>query len=439
MTRSLLAGCAAIAIIVGCGAAMADPAPGKFGITLGGDAYFTAGFVSQNADDNGDGNGRRTTEFMNRFRLVITPTARADNGLEYGGRLRVRANGTATDQRAVDADVAYIYVSGNFGRIEAGVNDSPLMQNYVIAPNGFGSGGIDGDWSQNSTWFITNSTANRGSTSLWYDTNGPFLESYPGGGFGSVLNNNQTTKLAYYTPKYFTTGENTGLFGMISYTPVAGLVNGSSHSNVNRLTRTANGGTIPNHFGQNNFGNYADVVEVGARYDASYESGISVSTAAGYIGGSTNSDTGSGVLVRYNDLSAYYVGGQIGYADFLIGGSYTNAGKSGYRKSGQVAGDMTSDQYNWTAGISYTSGPVVVGFNYQHGNDAGDLAVVGNRTADLYSVGVMYTLAPGLTEGLEYVRINTNNEPGISANPNTWSALRRENADLVLFKTALTF
>ena len=120
MKGLLLAGCAAIALTGFCGTASAQTAPGKFDIKIGGDAYFAAGYVSQSNESN-----VRNTEFTNRFRLAVTPKATADNGLEYGARLRIRAY--AGDGR-IDADQAYIFLNGKFGSVELGVSQASSVR-----------------------------------------------------------------------------------------------------------------------------------------------------------------------------------------------------------------------------------------------------------------------------------------------------------------------
>ncbi len=115
MNRYLLAGSAAVALALGAGAANAQA---KFDIKVGGDAYFEAGYVDQDLDS-----GLRSTEFRNRMRINIIPTAKADNGLEYGARIRIRANSGAANARTTDADRSYIFAQGTFGQVRLGVTE----------------------------------------------------------------------------------------------------------------------------------------------------------------------------------------------------------------------------------------------------------------------------------------------------------------------------
>ena len=416
MKNSLLAGCAAIAFAGLCGTAAADTAPAKFDVKLSGDAYFTAGYVHQSLDS-----GVKNVDFTNRFRLQVTPTATADNGLEYGANLRIRAwmsNGV------VDADQAYIFADGTWGRTEAGVTPGPNNQYGVAAPSGFGTGGAMGDWTDGNGWLSNQNT---------------FLEPVFGGGFDNITNNNWSTKINYFTPRVFAQSDaNTGLMGMIAYAPQ----NLSVATGVNRTRNiTPVGGSTNQSYCSDTMPTsptplqgcgYKNIVEAGLRYDGSF-SGVTVLASAGYEHGDAPDST---TPTSYNDLSAYQVGLQLGYAGFLVGGSYLNAGKSSYAKT---PGLFLNDQSAITGGVSYETGPVVVGVNYAHGQDAGDVTVAGKRTADLYSVGATYTLAPGLTTSLEYLRSVTNNETGFGSDALGNGTANSGNANLFLWKNVVTF
>ena len=465
MKNSLLAGCALVAFAATCGSAIADTAPGKFDIKISGDAYFTAGYVKQSYDAQNaglSGAGGTNGDFTNRFRLQITPQATANNGMEYGASLRVRA---WRGDGMVDADQAYIFMDGKFGRLELGLNAGVNSQYGVTAPSGFGTGGVVGDWVEGPT--------NGAGAATWLFNQNTYIAGVFGGEYNSITNNNASTKINYFTPRFFAQEEaNTGLMGMLSYAPQ----NLSVNTGVSRSARSSQGygvltggtnlalGGIPNpsdsfcqfsYFSSTSAQGCAwkDVMEAGFRYDGSF-SGVTVSGSLGYIHGNAGSVTTGTVLSQgsFYNLSAYQAGLQLGYAGFLVGASYLDAGKSGYQRSGLVsrggvasntAVANTTGQSSVTAGISYETGPVVVGFNYAHGQDAGDLALAGARNANLYSVGATYTLAPGLTTSIEYLRSTTQNQKGfsdtsadyITGNSN-WAS---GNASMFLWKNTVTF
>jgi outer membrane protein OmpU len=424
MKQYLLSGCAAFVLAAGCGAANAQTAPGKFDVKLTGDDFFEAGV--QNHDSS-----TRSTDFINRFHLQVMPDATADNGVEYGAVLSILAQ---QSNAALRNDQAYLFANTKFGSVQAGVVNGPMAQYYVAAPSGFGTGGVLGDWSLTP---LNTATAGGVNPGTWLTNQNTFLEGYFGGGYNAVTNDSYNQKIAVFTPRLLAQeADNTGLLGWASYAPN----NNSWNTGVARNTKTAQpplgqdcytNGTTNNVLGCN----YQDMYEVGARYDGSF-SGVSVSGSAGYIGGKAMPSITGGVTTNYHDLSAFQFGAQFGYAGVLVGGSYANAGKSAYTKT---PGALLADQETWTAGISYETGPVVVGFNYQRGKDAGDLAAAGARTADLYSVGLTYTIAPGLTTSFEYLSSQTHNEAGFTTDAAGNGVSGSGNADLFLWKTGITF
>lgn len=421
MKQYLLTGCAAFVLAANCGAAQAQSTPGKFDIKLTGDDFFEAGV--QNNDSS-----TRAVDFINRFHLQVMPDATADNGIEYGAVLSILAQQSNAGLRD---DQAYLFVNSTYGSLQGGVVNGGMAQYYVAAPSNFGTGGVLGDWTLTPLNAPTSAVPG-----TWITNQNTFLEAYFGGGFDAITNNNYNDKISYFTPRFFTQdADNTGLLGWVNYAPS----NNTWNTGVNRSTQVT--GQTPGQTqdcsasaGAYELGcNYQDMVEVGARYDGSF-SGVSVSSSAGYIHGTAmpNVSTVEGVstTTNYYDLNAVQFGAQFGYAGFLVGGSYENAGKSAYAKT---PGLYLSDQSTWTAGISYQTGPIVVGANYQHGQDAGDPTVAGDRTADLYSVGITYTVAPGLTTAFEYLSSQTHNEA------NSTITATSGNADLFLWKTGITF
>jgi predicted porin len=358
MNRYLLAGCAAAALALGAGAANAQA---KFEVKVGGDYYFEAGYV----DDDTDG---RDVEFRNRFRLVVTPQAKADNGLEYGARVRLRATGNGS----VDYDRAFMFVQGGFGQIQLGSVNSYNDQTGISRPISwqplgnwdFAAGGGSSTWTSNipggSSAFNVN-----GTSAAW-----PLLNP-----------DRAASKALYISPRF------AGFQAAVGYTPR----NDSNGTDINRseLTSLAAQGGVNRGF--------EDLVEVGANYNNSF-SGIEVKASAGYFMGESQ-------VAGTEDLDAWQVGAQVGYAGFVVGGSYLSLGESGQPTIGG-----TDDQFNWTVGAQYTAGPLVFGLGYTYAEDAGTTAVAGARETNLYDIGVGYTVAPGLTVQAQYTYFDVEGE-----------------------------
>ncbi|CBS85488.1 Major outer membrane protein OmaA [Azospirillum lipoferum 4B] len=362
MNRYLLAGAAAAALALGAGAANAQA---KFDVKVGGDAYFEAGYVDQDVDS-----GLRSTEFRNRMRINIIPSAKADNGLEYGARMRLRANSGASNTRTTDADRAYIFAQGTFGQVRMGVSNSFNDETYVTASMDYLKLGAYDDV---TAWI------NLPSSTAGTVTGNSILNP-------SIAPDANSTKIVYFSPRM------AGLQLGASYTPR----NDSSNTDISRSKPT---GTLA---GTSN-GIYQDMVEVGANYNNTF-GGVTVKASAGYMWGRAVDDV---VGSNYKDLNAWQLGANVGYAGFTLGGSYIDYGKSGQNER---TGVFTETTRNWTVGAQYTTGPIVVGANYKNGKDAGSLGTTGDRELQVYEIGVGYTVAPGLTLQAQYDYFDLDND-----------------------------
>ena len=421
----------ATALAAGGGAAFAQPGPGRFDVGVGGDAAFSLLAVHEGYDAANGVLG--SPDFTNVFHVQITPLAVAESGLEYGASLRLRAWG---GDGVIDADQAYLFADGRFGRIEAGLVAGPNSQYGITAPAGFGTGGVMGDWAEGSG---VRTVVNNQTT---------FLEPLFGGGYNNITKSNWATRITYLSPRLLTQDdEYTGLMGYLSYAPQNLSINGS----VSRDYRLSTAGLSV--ASRNDFCsqqgpspvlgcNYKNVTEVGFRYDGVF-AGVSVVGGAAYERGEAPSDNALNPGGYYH-LSAYQAGFRLGYAGVQIGGSYLNAGKSAYSRNPALT---LEDQSVITAGISYDLGPAVIGFNYAHGQDAGDPTVPGKRVADLFAVGASYRIAPGFSTAVEFVRSLSRNEAGFTTDAlgndaqgsSAVSGFGSGNASLFLWKTVVAF
>ena len=92
-------------------------------------------------------------------------------------------------------------------------------------------------------------------------------------------------------------------------------------------------------------------------------------------------------------------------------------------------------------------GPLVIGFNYAYGQDAGDPTVPGKRTANLYATGASYVLSPGFVTGIEYLRSITRNEAGFvtdgfgndAQGSSAFTGFGSGNATAILWKSVISF
>lgn len=377
MKHILLAGCAALAFASLTGTAAAQS---KFQVLLGGDAWFQAGYV----DDEISGENLRDTEFQNRFRLNVIPSAKADNGLEYGGRIRIRAS---NGNRSLDADRAYLYVQGGFGTIRAGTQAGASDEWAVIGPVvDWGTfGGPDGWWA--------NFVADAASLPV----------QHANGELRTFSSSAASSRIAYQSPSF------SGFSLAASFDPV----NGNSNANVNRVEYTGDSGRSTS---------FKNVYEVGVLYSGEF-SGVTVEGNVFYSGGETRDGSAT---TRFEDLESAFGALQIGYAGFKVGGMYSWAGESGY----QTGSIDKEDIYTWLVGAQYQTGPLTFGGSYSYGQDAGSVALRGATELELWQAGVTYLVAPGLTVGLEYSHYDNDVKDGSAAS---------RDGNIFIIDTRLTF
>lgn len=384
MVRSaLLLGAATLSFVSALGVAPAS-AQSKFDVVLGGDAYFEAGYIDQDRDA-----GQRSTEFRNRLRLLVTPKAKADNGLEYGARLRLLVENGTGNVRTTTNDRAFIFVNGGFGTLHLGVENGPSDDSGIIAPSDWGTGGVDGSF---PSW-LGNSAANAPVTI---------------GNIRALISGNSATRATYWTP------EIAGFKLGASYQPASD----SSNTDVNRSKLA-----LPS---ANRAGAYRDVYEVGGTYTNNF-GGVAVNASLFYLGGKAKNS--SLTAARFDDLSSTHAGLTVAYGGLKVGGSYAWSGDSGYARSGTAGIVSREKQDVWTAGAQYTFGPATLGVGYLNAKDAGDLTVRGRTKFELITVGARYVVAPGFSIGPEYNHFKLSSD--VAANS--------DKGDMFLVQTNLAF
>jgi predicted porin len=393
MTRSLLLGCAVAACAVYSGSASAQS---KFDVTIGGDAFFQAGIVQQNQDNN-----LRSVDFRNRFRLAITPTAKTDSGLEYGARVRIRAN---NNTGGVDTDRAFVFANGKFGTVRLGVLNGLGDEYAQFGPNveGF-AGGPD----NNSIDFLSPTTALGGSGNVL--TGGAVSVPAVMTNLRTLYSGDLATKAVYLTPDLF------GLQLGVAYTPTTNHVFNpppfqNMNAGVNRV-KTVTGSNERAEY-------YNDMVELGGLYTR--EIGAwTVSADVYYSTGTGVTETLGLARTSYDRLSSIHAGTTIGYGALKFGGSYAYSGTSGYSKS--AAATDRDAQTVYTVGAQYAlNDKLTLATNYTFGRDAGLLTVDGASRMSWVQAGATYAVAPGLTVGAEYgyFNINNNDAPGTNDHGN---------------------
>ncbi len=298
--------------------------------------------------------------------LVLNVDGTADNGLNYGFKIEINANTTST----IVADEARIELQGSWGTLHLGDEDGAEdIMNYGGENLMGGTGGFDGD--QDDYLYVCTpdgslcvgdmgvawqSTANADSIT-W--SGNALAPSYP------VIagDSGDTTKISYYSPRF--SGFQVGA-------SIAPTQNSGDNFKVDTL--------------------YEDIYGIGANYNNAFGP-VRVSASAVYAAASSN-DT------ELEDISAWSVGGIIGFGPFSLGANYTDNGESAQWKAENIdtnqllsAGVETS---YWDVAASFETGPI-----YLSAGDFSGLAeggrFFGDSTYEHIALTADYSVAPGLT------------------------------------------
>lgn len=323
---------------------MAAPAfaqdPSGVKLDLGGFASLYGSYVNQ---DEAVGSGARSVDILRDTEVHFGGETKLDNGLTVGAQIAAYADGGdnfATDQ-------TYAFFSGNWGKIDLGVVDSPARNLQVAAPAA--DENIDGVERILSgiNYDVTTSTAiSTVAGELDYDQDTTDLND----------------KISYYTPLMG------GFQAGLAYTP---------QISAGAASRGAAGNST-----DNNAGDLSNAVDVAVRYEGE-ASGIGYVVGAGYTTASQEVDTATN-----DNLKEFNVGATVKLGDFDVGVAYQDSNNA----------EKTDDKNKtYVVGVNYTMGAVRYGASYLKQDR--DLASAGTGTleTDRYTVGAVYNYGPGMS------------------------------------------
>jgi outer membrane protein OmpU len=347
-------------------------------ITLGGGVDFQAGFSSQKKayKAHGDHAAEASTKFAVNSSVSIKAEGKTDYGLTYGGMIQIKGDNTHNKyDNVIGANLgdqlyvrrAFVYVDSGFGRMEAGSNDSATLQ-MEVGPNKFarGSDGIDGDWSSyvNTTAGYTDGT-NTNAAKYITSAHLPF----DSGHFDSGVNKH-ANKVTYFTPK------------------ISGFQFGTSFTPQTNQSGTAKSFTNP-HSGATTAAR--NLVNVSLGYENKFDQVGVAANLSGAFGKAVEVRNPSEAQ-KVRDVKAYSAGLAVSYANFTVGGSIGDFGKSLNYKT---ATDNTSAKAGfYTLGAAYENGPLGLSAGYLNGKQHKNKSTVLSVSAD-------YSLAPGFTPYIE--------------------------------------
>ena len=282
--------------------------------------------------------------------LQLNVSGTADNGLNYGFKIEIQTN--TTDGTV--ADEARLQLSGGWGTLQMGDEDGAEdIMNYGGENLMGATGGFDGDYDdvliRAGTWKLRSSFIGSPPAINTFTSVNFAAPSYP----TIAGDTSDRTKISYFSPRF------------------SGFQVGAS------LTPTPNNG---DDFKAD--GSWENHIGLGANYDNSFGD-VRVRASAVY---SAASQTGTGV----EDISAWSVGGIVGFGPVSVGANYTDNGESG-----QWTGSGVETSY-WNVAASFETGPIYLAAGYMASTlDSGNWGG-GDSTFETISLTVDYTVAPGL-------------------------------------------
>lgn len=293
-----------------------------------------------------DGDARRI-DILRDTDVTFSGETLLSNGLTVGAL--VNADG----ENQFDVEDSYIYASGNWGRISAGMEDGAAFLLQVSAPSA--DDNVDG-----LETFVT--PFNFSTTSLA----GTHFETEVST-FGLDYDNDLTAgidKISYYTPVF------SGFQAGVSYTPDV--------SNFSPASRGISGNSADNQLDE-----FGSAWETGVRFENNPSDKFSYRIGTGYTSVDVEQTNGASTVDTYKEWN---IGLDFDIGAYGIGAVYTE------NNGGLVA---NGDSKTIVLGADYTVGPVKYGTSWLHNTheESATEDVKSNRITG----GLIYEYGPGLS------------------------------------------
>lgn len=346
--KKVLLGTSAIAL---CGAFASSASAAEWSMRVGGYFESYAAYASSDIENAGDVD-YDGVDSKQDAEIHFLPSITLDNGIRFGADIQLEGN-TSGDT----IDESFIFITGSFGRFEAGNENSAGYKMHYGAPDvtfvNVNSGSLTAfiPFSGTAGGLRTGSDVFRGTLGSTYLENG---------------RNNDAARFTYYTPRF------AGFQAGVSYAR-----DGSDDDNSQQ---DINGRALANitDFGVNYVNKFGDFdIAASARYGVAFGDGDSNPSVFGF-------------------------GLNLGFAGVTVGGSWAEQNNS-EGNNGLDRQDGTA----WDVGISYETGPWGVSFTYFNGENvnneaagrlgANGLAVANDEQLQQFLLGATYKLAKGVT------------------------------------------
>jgi predicted porin len=263
-----------------------------------------------------------------------------DNGLTVGAHTELLADNTeafSSTTGKVGTEETYLYLSGNWGRVNVGRENGAAYLLQVSAPSA--DANLDG---QDIDFSFVNITGN-------------VDQDYQQSGLNSDAQ--YSDKITYLTPKF------NGFQAGASYSP--------TYKSLDRGTQMTGMAT------NNNAADLENFMEAGVRFDGEMNN-VGIHAGAGYATADQEVTN-----VGDDDYTEYNAGLKFDFNSFGIGAAYNT--DNGARDN--------RDTDTYVLGADYTYGATKFGYSYL--NSEGETATTEDEL-DRHTVGAVYTYGPGM-------------------------------------------
>jgi predicted porin len=355
----------------------------KIKLELGGFFGQVVGFADQDDDyETATGTNYKGFDQKSASEIHVKGETKLDNGITVGMRVEFESdspNGDNGTNGGRNFDETFMYLeSAPLGRLEMGTTSGPAWNLGHRAPNASLIGINTGDILISGVYIVTPGEAHA------YGMMGA-----TGAQDGSMFN-----RVNYVTPRFMG-------FGLgLSWVPDSAANN---NTQIDKQAAATFGGSY-----------YSTTLA----YDETLM-GVKVGADVHWARkGANRADPADGTAVAVP--LTYYGGGlNLGYAGFVLGGSYERQLSKAATEAGNVAGAVSQDGYKWELGLSYGTGPYTVSFAYTKGSIQGDINQDGDDEYNEWVVGFNYNLGAGVDFNASVFRGSYDDETSAAANNNS--------------------
>ncbi len=349
--------------LVAAGALTSTAAQAEEGIKLSLGGYMNQFFGAGSLDSDRDTDYNSAGLFSDGEVWFVGETT-LDNGITFGANIQLESFGAGDRGGTADViDEDFAYISGSFGRVNIGSENSAAYLMQYGAPNV--GAPINSGW---LSTFIPSDGANTGGGGF----RTPRLSTY-------LDWNNDENVITYFTPRF------------------AGFQIGATYAPT--VSESGDGANFPVQADQDT--EFSNGIAVGVNY-VNTLGPVDLAVAGGYRWAKGPEDNAGGESTNFDNsdtnLRQYSAGLNVGFSGVTIGTSL------GVEDSGRP-----TDGWGYDAGVSYGQGPWAVGLTWfqsqvkgRSGFDTGATAtnVSGDDELMALQAGASYAVGPGITASL---------------------------------------